>query len=176
MKTARFTARILHIITKIAAIIVLAVSIYAISVVLLYVSGLNINLPMTVLNDRSFRIFYPFTDSPFLLGDYTSAYLTSNLFAIAFYGLFLWLLSDVFHALKQSKLFTSRGVKQLSRFYLMNLLVPVVFIFLLLWFGNEVADIVRIIMLHLVIGVFAYFMAAIFRQGLLLQEEQDLTF
>jgi hypothetical protein len=43
-------------------------------------------------------------------------------------------------------------------------------------YGSELVDIVRIIMLHLVIGVFAFFMAAIFRHGVVLQEEQDLTF
>ena len=50
------------------------------------------------------------------------------------------------------------------------------FLVLLAFFGHEIIDILRITLLHLVIGVFAYFMAAIFKQGVHLQEEQDLTF
>jgi hypothetical protein len=50
------------------------------------------------------------------------------------------------------------------------------FVILLLVFRAELFDMIRIGVLHLVIGVFAFFMAAIFKQGLLLQEEQDLTF
>ena len=90
--------------------------------------------------------------------------------------MFLWLLSGVFHAFKQVKLFTAKGVVQLSRFYITNLLVPFLFLLLFLLFRNEMSDLLRIILLHVIIGVFAYFMAAIFKQGLLLQEEQDLTF
>ena len=100
----------------------------------------------------------------------------SDLLTITFYGLFLWLLSGVFHAFKQTKIFTRKGVLQLSRFYMINLIVPFVFLALIAVFGEEMIDIVRIILLHLVIGVFAFFMAAIFKQGLVLQEEQDLTF
>ena len=59
---------------------------------------------------------------------------------------------------------------------MINLIVPFVFLALIAVFGEEMIDIVRIILLHLVIGVFAFFMAAIFKQGLVLQEEQDLTF
>jgi purine-cytosine permease-like protein len=65
---------------------------------------------------------------------------------------------------------------KLSRFYLTNLIVPAAFLVLLAFFGHEIIDILRITLLHLVIGVFAYFMAAIFKQGVHLQEEQDLTF
>jgi tryptophan-rich sensory protein len=110
------------------------------------------------------------------LGDYTGSYLFTYLFTVAFYGLFLWLLSGVFHAFKQKKLFTEKGAVQLSRFYITNLLMPFLFLVLFLFFRNDMSDIIRIMFLHLVIGVFAYFMAAIFKQGLLLQEEQDLTF
>jgi hypothetical protein len=43
-------------------------------------------------------------------------------------------------------------------------------------FGDEYIDVARIALLHLVIGIFAFFMATIFKQGFVLQEEQDLTF
>jgi hypothetical protein len=87
-----------------------------------------------------------------LLGDYTTSYLVSNLLIVAFYGLFLWLLSDVFEAFSQSKIFTKKGLNQLSRFYITNLIVPVMFFTLLVVFGQELSDIMRISLLHLVIA------------------------
>jgi predicted permease len=90
--------------------------------------------------------------------------------------LFLWLLGGVFQAFKQERLFTKKGFSQLSRFYSVNLTVPVLILIILAVLGQEVQDIIRITFLHLVIGVFAFFMAAIFKQGLFLQEEQDLIF
>ncbi|MCW3108985.1 MAG: hypothetical protein JWQ09_3491 [Segetibacter sp.] len=176
MKTVRHTATILFYLSRIMAVIVFVITVYALTVVLLSLNNHSTSLPIRVLDNGSFQIFYPFTKTPFLLGDYTLSYLLSNLLIIAFYGLFLWLLSDVFHAFKQTRLFTQKGVMQLSRFYITNLVVPLVFLILLAVFGEELLDIFRITLLHLVIGVFAFFMAAIFKQGLLLQEEQDLIF
>jgi hypothetical protein len=176
MKTVRFTAGILYYLSRIAAVIILLIAVYALGVILLHLNNPSSSLPISVPGDGSFQIFFPFTEAPFLLGDYTAPYLVSNLLTVGFYGLFLWLLSCVFHAFKQQKIFTRRSVNRLSRFYIVNLVVPFIFIGLLAVFGQTVIDVVRIILLHLVIGVFAWFMAAIFKQGLVLQEEQDLTF
>lgn len=175
MRPVRFIASILHFVARISSIMLLFVTIYAVTVIILYESTSATSLPFQVLDDGSFRLFLPFTKTTFLLGDYTTSYLVSYLMIMGFYGLFLWLLADVFHSFKQIRLFTPKGVIGLSRFYIINLLVPFVFIVLLLLFGDELLDIVRITLLHFVIGVFAYFMAAIFKQGLVLQEEQDLT-
>ena len=175
MRTVRLTAAILYYVSRFAAFLFLGTAAYATAVVLLSLGTAGSWLPIEV-TDSYFTIFYPFTRKPFLLGDYTLSYLFTYLFTITFYGFFLWLLSGVFYAFRQPKLFTERGVVQLSRFYLTNLVVPFVFLLLLFVFKDEVKDLVRIMFLHLVIGVFAYFMAAIFKQGLVLQEEQDLTF
>jgi hypothetical protein len=175
MKSVRLLAGILYYLSRILSVIALSITVYATVVVLLYEMDSSLTLPIRVLGNGSFQLFLPFTKTTFLLGDYTASYLVSYLMIMAFYGLFLWLLADVFHAFKQPRLFTPSGVKRLSRFYLTNIIVPFVFILLLTIFGNELQDIVRITLLHLVIGVFAYFMAAIFKQGLVLQEEQDLT-
>jgi hypothetical protein len=176
MKTVRLTAAILFYLSRIASILVLTTTAYALAVVLLHHYLPSASLPIEVDEQQGFRIFLPFTHTAFLLGDYTISYLVPNILTILFYGLFLWLLGGVFHAFRQPKMFTRKGVSQLSRFYLVNLIVPFIFIGLILVFGQELIDMVRIILLHLVIGVFAFFMAAIFRQGVILQEEQDLTF
>jgi hypothetical protein len=176
MKTVRLVAAILFYIARIWAIFIFIIAGYAIGVVAIHLIAPTASLPIRVLEDQTFRIYFPFTRKVFLLGDYTSSYLVTNLVMIVFYGVFLWLLSAVFHAFRQQKIFTRRGVIQLSRFYIINLIMPLLFLILLLVFRTELFDMIRIGVLHLVIGVFAFFMAAIFKQGLLLQEEQDLTF
>ena len=176
MKTVRPVAGILFYLSRFVSIVVLLIATYALCVVLMHESNPSSWLPISVLSDGTFQIFYPFTKKVFLLGDYKTSYLVGNLSTIFFYGVFLWMLGNVFHAFRQKKLFTTKGAVQLSRFYIINLVVPFIFIVLLAVFGQDLIDIVRIILLHLVIGVFAFFMAAIFRQGVVLQEEQDLTF
>ena len=176
MKAVRFVAGILYYLARIISVLILLVTAYATIVILLNLVHPSPSIPVQVVEDGSFRIFFPFTHSVFLLGDYTPAYLVTYLLTIAFYGLFLWLLGGVFYAFRQPRLFTKWGVIQLSRFYLINLLIPFSLIVLFVIFRQELSDLIRIILLHLVIGVFSFFMAAIFKQGLVLQEEQDLTF
>ncbi|HYC27985.1 MAG TPA: DUF2975 domain-containing protein [Chitinophagaceae bacterium] len=168
MKSVRIVANILYYLTRVAAMLYLITAVYCLGVVIL---GGPINI-----KDGGFLIYYPFTTTTFLLGDYNSAYLTMMISIISFYGVFLWLLSNVFNTFRQSKLFTSKSVMRLSRFYITNLTVPVIsLIAALLFYHDAVSDVLMITFLHLVIGIFAFFMAAIFRQGLVLQEEQDLT-
>jgi hypothetical protein len=175
MKSVRLIAVILFYMSRLLAFLVLGVAVYLATVVLLYEASPSSSLPIQV-SGKGFQLFYPFTQSVFLLGDYSAAYLVNTLTTIVLYGLFLLLLSGVFHAFRQEKLFTPKAVRQLSSFYMINLLIPVIFIASLLVFGRELSDALRITLLHLVIGIFSFFMAAIFKQGLVLQQEQDLTF
>jgi drug/metabolite transporter (DMT)-like permease len=94
---------------------------------------------------------------------------------VIFYGVFLVLLVGVFKTFKQQRLFTALGVRNLTRFYLANFLLPIVALIILLVLGESISDMLIIGFLHVVLGIFIYFMTAIFRQGLELQNEQDLT-
>lgn len=173
MKSVRIVANILYYLTRVAAVLYLATAVYSLLVVVLAASGAS--APINIENG-TFQIYYPFTKTPFLLGDYNNQYLTMMLVVISFYGVFLWLLSNVFNTFRQPKLFTSRSVLRLSRFYITNLTVPIIcLIAALLFYHEAVNDVLIITLLHIIIGIFAFFMAAIFRQGLVLQEEQDLT-
>jgi hypothetical protein len=176
MKPVRATATILFYITRVTSLLFLITATYAFIVILLslYV-GKSPNIPIDVSEAGSFVIFYPFTRIPFLAGDYTTSYFVVSLLTMALYGIFLWLLSGVFLAFKRERLFTLINVLHLKRFYLFNIFVPLIFLLSLVIFSQEVRDAMVIVFLHIMIGVFAFFMAAIFKQGLLLQEEQDLT-
>src|SRR5215216_2212791 len=123
MRSVRIVANILYYLTRVAAIIYVVTAVYTLVVVLLSVSGAA--APINVENG-GFEIYYPFTTTPFLLGDYNNSFLTMMILLISFYGLFLWLLSNVFNTFRQTKLFTPAGVRRLSRFYVTNLIVPAI--------------------------------------------------
>ena len=174
MNQVRMLASGLYYLTRIAAVLFLMTGIYAFVVLALSMYTSIDQLPIRV-SDASFVIFYPFTERPFLLGDYTFSYFLITTSTVILYGLFLWLLSCVFKAFRHQKLFIPRSVSRLERFYWFNVGVPILFLVILTVSGQELRDVVLIVFLHLMIAVFAFFMAAIFKQGLLLQEEQDLT-
>lgn len=176
MKTVRALAAVLYTCSRIASIVYLLTAVYTLGVVLLYTVTSSTSAPIRILPNGGFQIYYPFTTTPFLLGEYNAWYIGTSVLTISFYGLFLWLLGDVFYSFKQTKLFTRKGFLKLSRFYIANLTIPILIFILLASFGKELNDIIRITFLHLVVGVFAFFMAAIFKQGLNLQDEQDLIF
>ena len=175
MILVRKISRLLFYPTRFAAWIIFIVLIY--SILLLILSKVNPSWDLPVhISGNKFEIFFPFTSTKFLLGDYTAAYLATNLAAVTFYGCFIGLLSSIFKSFSKPKLFTASGVIQLTRFYISNLAFPFIFLALLIIYGEEIMNVAQVIVLHLIIGVFAFFMAAIFKQGLILQEEQDLTF
>jgi len=169
MKIVRFISSALFALTRFLSLIYFATGIYGIV-------ALASGSPSLVdIADERFVIYYPFTESPFLLGDYNQLYILEMFGVVLIYGLFFWLLSGVFSAFRQPKLFTIDGVRKLSRFYILNLVVPPLALLLMLIFSITEVPAQLIAVLHIIIGVFAFFMAAIFRQGLNLQNEQDYT-
>lgn len=126
-------------------------------------------------NGRYFQVYFPFTKTPVLNGDYNIPYIFLEfLIPLSLYGLFFLLLGNVFKVFFQTRLFTNNGVTHLKRFYLSNFIIPAVMVLLVSFIDNPEIDGIMVIVLHAIIGVFAYFLAAIFKQGLALQDEKDL--
>jgi|APTNR8051073442_1049403.scaffolds.fasta_scaffold01243_13 hypothetical protein len=169
MKLVRLLSSILFYLTRVLAWGYTATTLYA-GVVLFFEPAA---LRLTESGTR-FEILYPFTGTPFLLGDYHTVYFIEMLLGIGLYGLFFWLLSNVFNTFRQEKLFTPSGITRLTRFYVANLTVPSLVLVLLSFISQGNKAMIIIIALHAILGVFAYFMAAIFKQGVSLQNEQDL--
>ncbi|UUC43846.1 DUF2975 domain-containing protein [Flavobacterium cerinum] len=168
MKKVRLLATTLFYITRTAAIPYLLTALYC---VICFVLG---TVQYTEGGER-FIIHYPFTQKRYLLGDSTEFYYIFEMIAfIGLYGVFFWLLGTVFDAFRQPRLFTEKNVGRLKLFYTLNFIVPLPFLIGHLWYSYEVSLLISLTFLHFVIGIFAYFMAAIFEQGLNLQAEQDL--
>jgi len=126
-------------------------------------------------NGKYFQVYFPFTQTPVLNGDHNLPYiLLEFLLPLALYGLFFYLLGNVFRVFFQPKLFTAKGVKHLKRFYLANFIIPAVMVLLVSCIDEPDTDGIAVIVLHGIIGIFAFFIAAIFKQGLDIQNEKDL--
>lgn len=170
MKRVKFISTILFYITRVIAILYLLVTLYSLISLLTHWSYI------TKDNNKYFSICYPFTQSPFLNGENTWAYKAFNfLIPIGFYGVFFLLVSNVFKVFKQPKLFTQYGVAQLKYFYLANIFMPPLTILMASVFAGKIEEGLEwVAVVHFFLGVFAYFLASIFKQGLQLQNEQDL--
>lgn len=168
MRTVRTISGVLVVITQLASLG------YLLSFLLSGVA-LSTGWSLKLTNGESrFEIMYPFTDSPYLLGEYNRGYIIAFLVLLGLYSLFFFLIGNVFKAFTKSRLFTVYGIKQLKWFYVANIILPSVTAFVISGF-YRIDNIVEIlVILHALLGVFTYFMAAIFEQGVRLQNEQDL--
>jgi hypothetical protein len=121
------------------------------------------------------HINYPFTDKAFLNVDNNANYIFfSFLLPITLYALFFWLTANLFLVFSKPKLFTPVNLLQLKRFYLFNWLASFPAIIVSSFFVQIESAMWLLAAVHFVLGVFAWMVAAIFKQGLQLQNEQDL--
>lgn len=168
MKTVRVVSRVLFIITRVVSLgYLLSFLLSAIA----FASGWSLNI---IDQGRRFEVCYPFTHQPYLLGEYNSGYMMMMLLLLGLYALFFFLVSNVFNVFTQTKLFTEHGIRQLKWFYSGNLILPLTAVFILSPFYNIESPVEILVALHALLGVFTYFLAAIFEQGVNLQKEQDL--
>nr|WP_294936958.1 DUF2975 domain-containing protein [uncultured Flavobacterium sp.] len=169
MKLVRIISTILFFLSRILAIA------YILTALHLFVSVVFKLPTFELMENNRFVIQYPFTEKSFLLGsEYTFSYVTEMVLIIAFYGLFFWLLGNVFQTFRQVPLFTKQGIRNLKLFYITNLVVSPILFGLLSGFSNEDMPFLAMIVAHAIIGIFAYFLMAIFNEGVGLQNEQDL--
>jgi hypothetical protein len=121
------------------------------------------------------HIMYPFSAHPFLNVDNNLPYiLFAFLWPLLLYGIFFWLSARVFRVFFQPKLFTKENISELKRFYLLNIFIPFPAAMLAIFFVPVETVIWGLIVVHLFLGIFAFFLAGIFAQGVNLQNEQDL--
>lgn len=167
--SVKIISKILFYLCRLLAIIYLAITAYA-AISLLTGQWLRLQD-----EGKKFVIDLPFTQQPFLVGDYTKTYIIFDfLMILGFYGLFFWMAANVFKLFHQPRLFTAKGVTQLRNFYLLNLIVPALSLLLASIFAYVEEGVEMLVVIHIILGVFIYFLAAIFKQGLNLQDQQDL--
>jgi hypothetical protein len=168
MKTVRVVSRVLFIVTRV-------VSLGYLASFLLSALAFSIGWSLNIIEQGSrFEICYPFTHVPYLLGEYNGGYILMFLLLLGLYTLFFFLVGNVFSVFTQTKLFTEQAIKQLKWFYSTNLILPLTAAFIISPFYKIDSPVEILIALHALLGIFTYFIAAIFEQGVNLQKEQDL--
>ncbi|MCT2406751.1 DUF2975 domain-containing protein [Chryseobacterium antibioticum] len=126
-------------------------------------------------NDQYLHINYPFTEQPFLNIEHNYPYIIFSFLLVLFsYGIFFWLSAIVFRVFFQSKLFTKENILRLKRFYLYNIFIPLPVVVAASFFVEVENMIWGLVFIHFMLGIFCLFLANIFKQGLHLQNEQDL--
>ncbi|MGG5210238.1 DUF2975 domain-containing protein [Chryseobacterium sp. MIQD13] len=126
-------------------------------------------------NGQFLHINYPFTEEPFMNIENNYPYIIfSFLLVLVSYGIFFWLSALVFRVFFQSKLFTKENILQLKRFYMYNIFIPLPVVITASLFVEVESIIWGLVFIHFMLGIFCLFLANIFKQGLHLQNEQDL--
>ncbi|WP_345989887.1 DUF2975 domain-containing protein [Chryseobacterium sp. Chry.R1] len=121
------------------------------------------------------HINYPFTEQPFLNIENNYPYIIFSFMAVLVtYGIFFWFSAKVFKVFFQPQLFTEVNILQLKRFYLYNIFLPLPLVIIASFFTEVESIIWGLVFIHFMLGIFCLFLANIFRQGLHLQNEQDL--
>jgi hypothetical protein len=121
------------------------------------------------------HINYPFTEQPFLNIENNYPYMIfSFMLVLITYGIFFWLSAWVFKVFFQQKLFTQENIIRLKKFYLYNIFIPLPLVIIASFFVEVESMIWGLVFIHFMLGIFCLFLANIFKQGLHLQNEQDL--
>ncbi|MEG0926232.1 DUF2975 domain-containing protein [Chryseobacterium sp.] len=121
------------------------------------------------------HINFPFTEQPFLNIENNYPYiLFSFLLVLISYGIFFWLSAKVFRVFFQSTLFNRENILQLKKFYLYNIFIPLPLVIIASFFVEVESIVWGLVFIHFMLGIFCLFLANIFKQGLHLQNEQDL--
>ena len=122
----------------------------------------------------------PLTNS-FIKSNYTeitlSFFITSMILFLLYYGVFFCLLRSIFKAFSKEKvIFTKKTISYIRNFALLNIFLPPLGLLAAYFIKNGI-DFETIMQAGLLVflGIFSLFVVAVFNEGILLQEETDLT-
>lgn len=126
-------------------------------------------------NGNFLVINFPFTNSSFLNVENNWRYiLFSFIIPLFSYALFFYLTSNIFLVFLKEKLFTAQNVKILKKFYFLNFILPLPIAVISMAFVKIIPLIWLLVLIHFIMGIFIFYLAEIFLQGVKLQNEQDL--
>ncbi|MEX0275371.1 MAG: DUF2975 domain-containing protein [Flavobacteriaceae bacterium] len=144
-------------------------------VFLIYILG-SLALGNYILVSGIFHIQIPLTSSE-VQGELTFKVITTIIFTLLYYMVFLFLVSRILKGLEMPSPFNKKTIKNLRYFMLMNLLVfPLGFAGLNFIFSKTHGlNYIPQLLLHLLLGLFSFFLIELFKRGFTLQSDHDLT-
>lgn len=169
LKTVRILSKILYAASLFLAVGYCSTALY--SVVLFVFKTPQFRI---IEDGRRFQMLFPFSDVVFMRGENTFGQMATMVVLIGLYGLFFAFLSNIFDIFRREKWFTKQALMSLRVFSIGNIIAPIAaYLFVVaVWETESPAE--MLVALHALLGVFTLFLAAIFQQGLHLQNEQDL--
>ena len=123
-----------------------------------------------------YKMDIPLTGT-YIHGDYQLNVILTISLGLLFGVIFFYMLSKIFMAFKNEILFTRSAIKWLNRFAILNLVAgPVLYVLIhfVIMQKTNFRDIHNLI-LHLLIGIVALFVAEVFKKGFFVQKENELT-
>jgi hypothetical protein len=130
----------------------------------------------TIHIENELNIALPFTQS-FIKSEYSPIILFSIVLFLLFYGVFFYLLRTLFMAFSKEKvIFTNKMRGSIRKFGFLNIFLPP-FGIITTFFIKKGVDFEIVLQggLLVLLGVFSLFVVAVFKEGIVLQEENDLT-
>ena len=128
------------------------------------------------LSAGRYKMDIPFTET-FIHGDYQFNVILTISIIFFFSVCFFFIISNIFKALKEESIFNKKAIFNLQMFTVLNLIIgPILYVLIHFPIMNKTdfRDIHNLI-LHLIFGLVAFFVATIFKNGYRLQNENDLT-
>ena len=123
-----------------------------------------------------YKMDIPLTGT-FIEGDYQLNVIVTISLGLFFWVILFFVLSKIFVAFKARVLFTASAVRWLNIFAILNLVAgPLLYVLIhfIIMQKTNFRDIHNLI-LHLLIGIVALFVAEVFKKGLFVQRENDFT-
>lgn len=169
MNQTKIISRILYYICSVVSVGYFIITIYS-------VFCLATGFAVTPYGEGKYlHINFPFTEKPFMNIDDNYSYIIFSFFAVLLaYGIFFWVSALVFRVFFQEKLFTAGNICLLTIFYRYNIFIPLPLVIVASFFVEVESVVWGLVFIHFMLGIFCLFLANIFKQGLHLQNEQDL--
>ena len=161
MKKVQLISKILHFVCRVLLVLYGLTFLHALIAIVFKTSSLNI-----IEEGKRFEIYYPLCKVSFLIGYFEKGYIIFGfLMILGLYAFFFNLLGNFFKAFSSKKLFIEQNHKYMIWFSYANLGLPILAIILASFSFPITREIQVLGALHVLLGVFAYFLSAIFNQG-----------
>lgn len=127
--------------------------------------------------DDQFQISVPFFSELYIKGFHTQNTIISITAILLYSSLFFYALSLILKSFKSDKLFTEKAIRQLNFFSILNLVAfPILYLFIhFVLVKKSTYSGIHNLILSIILGLFVLFIAAIFKRGVKVQRENDLT-
>jgi|GEM_PF-1525949 len=147
------------------------------SIVLISFILISLGIGNFEMVDNQFQIALPFFSETYIKGFYKENIILTITLTMLFFGFFFYVLSNILKTFKADRLFTSKAIRQLNYFAILNLIVGPILYFLIhfvIMDKSSFSDIYNLF-LSLILGLFVLFIVAVFKKGYNVQNENDLT-